>query len=213
LVSYLQKEEFFDEVVVLWDDDMNIDNLSYFLQQYFSSRVAKFPKSRFLFAYSGHGFSDQNESYILRSSTTSIEDKGSAINLRQVRALVDKVVRSGYQVLVLLNSCYAGAFLTDTSFGGRYLPKHPGAHAITAGAASERAWSERKIGPGSVFFETLLAGLGGRLIDFPMVAMASLLQLNFMHTSDRRCRFRQTKGSVLNSVTCRQNRAKENSFF
>ena len=84
-----------------------------------------------------------------------------------MRALIDEVVRSGYQVLVLLNSCYAGAFLTNTSFGGRYLPKHPGAHAITAGAANERTWSDSRIGPGSVFFETLLAGLGGAADRFP----------------------------------------------
>ncbi len=167
LVPYLQKEEFFDEVVVLWDDDMSLENLSYFLQEYFSRRVAKFPKSRFLFAYSGHGFLDRDESYLLRSSAGSFEDKGSAVNLRQVRALIDGVVRSGYQVLVLLNSCYAGAFLTNTSFGGRYLPKHPGAHAITAGAANEKTWSDSRIGPGSVFFETLLAGLGGAADQFP----------------------------------------------
>jgi hypothetical protein len=167
LVDYLQKEEFFDEVVVLWDDDMNLDNLSYFLQDYFSHRVAKFPKSRFLFAYSGHGFLSGDDSYLLRSSAISFEDKGSAIDLRQLRSLVDEVVRSGYQVLVLLNSCYAGAFLTNTSFGGRYLPKHPGAHAITAGAANERTWSDSRIGPGSVFFETLLAGLGGAADRIP----------------------------------------------
>jgi hypothetical protein len=167
LISYLQKNEFFDEVVVLWDDDMNLENLSYFLREYFPRRLAAFPKSRFLFAYSGHGFSDGDQGYLLRSSAISFEDKNSAVNLRNVRGLIDEEVRSGYQVLVLLNSCYAGAFLTNTSFGGRYLPKHPGAHAITAGAAGERAWSDSRIGPGSVFFEKVLAGLGGAADRFP----------------------------------------------
>jgi hypothetical protein len=167
LVSYLQKQEFFDEVVVLWNDDMNLDNLSYFLHNYFPRRLAAFPKSRFLFAYSGHGFSEGDQAYLLLSSATSFADKTSAVNLRNVRTLIDDEVRSGYQVLVLLNSCYAGAFLTNTSFGGRYLPKHPGAHAITSGGAQERSWSDSRLGPGSVFFEKVLAGLGGAADRFP----------------------------------------------
>jgi hypothetical protein len=167
LVSYLKNQEFFDEVVVLWDDEMNEETLSYFLKDYFPKRVSAFRKSRFLFAYSGHGFTDGNQGYLVRSSATSFTDKNSAIDLRSVRSWFDEVVRTGYQSLVLLNSCYGGAFLTNKSFGGRYLPKHPGAHAITAGAADERAWSDSRIGPGSVFFESVFAGLGGAADRFP----------------------------------------------
>jgi hypothetical protein len=161
LVEYLKKEEFFDEIVVLWDDDMNSENLSYFLKEYFPERLSAFPKSRFLFAYSGHGFSDGSDGYLLRASATSFSDKHSAINLQSLRGLMNDVVGSGYYVLVLLNSCYAGAFLNNRSFGGHYLPKQRGAHAITAGAAQEKAWSDSSLGPGSVFFEKVLAGLGG----------------------------------------------------
>ncbi len=167
LVSYLKNQEFFNEIVVLWDDQMNEETLSYFLQNYFPARLRAFPKSRFLLAYSGHGITAGDEGYLLRSSATSFTDKNAAINLSVVRSWFDQIVRNGYQSLVLLNSCYGGAFLLANSFGGRYLPKHPGAHAITAGAAEERTWSDLRVGPGSVFFESVLAGLGGAADRFP----------------------------------------------
>lgn len=167
LVEYLKNEEFFDEIIVLWDEDMNQTNLSYFLQDYFPHRLQAFPKSRFLFAYSGHGFLDGDEGYLLGNSATGFGDKKSAIDLRNMRRMIDDVVHAGYQVLVLLNSCYAGAFLTHTSFGGLYIPRHAGAHAITAGASQEKAWSDSRIGPGSVFFEKLLTGLGGAADKIP----------------------------------------------
>lgn len=166
-MRYLKNEEYFDEIVVLWDEDMNEANLSYFLHDYFPSRLQAFPKSRFLFAYSGHGFMDGKEGYLLGNSATSFADKKSAIDLRKLRGLVDDVVHAGYRVLVLLNSCYAGAFLMHTSFGSVYIPRHAGAHAITAGATQEKSWADRRIGRGSVFFEKLLTGLGGAADRIP----------------------------------------------
>jgi len=168
LVAYLKTEEFFDEIVVLWDVDMNSENMTYFLRDYFPRRLASFPKSRFLLAYSGHGFDDSHDGYLLGYPATNTRDKSSAFALRDLRLSLNEVIRSGYQVLVLLNACYGGAFLGRTSFGGRYLPKHPGAHAITAGAVGERTWSDpRGIGFGSVFYEKLLAGLAGPADKFP----------------------------------------------
>jgi caspase domain-containing protein len=161
LISYLKNEELFDEIVVLWDEDMTSENLSYFLRDYFPRRLKGYPKSRFLFAYSGHGFLDGDQGYLLTSGATNFGDKKSSVNLQRLRNDIDEDVRSGYQVLVLLNSCYGGAFLNRTAFGGTYIPKHPGAHAITSGASNEKAWSDSRFGPGSVFFEKVLAGLGG----------------------------------------------------
>ena len=56
LQSYLKEQELFDEVVVLKDGDMTLANLNYFLENYFPQRLAESPHSRFLFAYSGHGY-------------------------------------------------------------------------------------------------------------------------------------------------------------
>ena len=49
LQEYLKTYEFFDEIVVLKDGDVTLENLQFFLQTYFSERLKKFPKSRFLF--------------------------------------------------------------------------------------------------------------------------------------------------------------------
>jgi formylglycine-generating enzyme required for sulfatase activity len=164
LVKYLKEEEFFDEIVLLKDEDVTEANLKYFLQFYFPQRVKKFPNSRFLLAYSGHGFQDQSkEGFLLQSDAVSMKDKVHAIDLSVVRVFVNNVVKNGHQVLVLLNSCYSGAFL-ERAFGDKELPleaTEPGAHVITAGEANQLTWAIDKYGTGSVFYEKLFAGLNG----------------------------------------------------
>lgn len=167
LKTYLRQFEYFDEIVVLWNSDMNIDNLTYFLQVYFPKRLQQFPRSRFLFAYSGHGFTEDGRSYLLKSTASKINDRTEAINIKALRILTDEVVDRSFYTLVLINSCYAGAFLTRTSFGHQNLPKHPGAHAISAGGSMEVAWHDQRYGDGSIFFEKLLSGLNGRADSIP----------------------------------------------
>lgn len=163
LQEYLKTYEFFDEIVVLKDGNVTIKNLMFFLQTYFPDRLKKFPKSRFLFAYSGHGMTEGSSGYLLKNTARSLTDKANSINLGVVRVFVDEVVRSGHHVLVLLNACYGGAFLRR-SFGGpkRLIPRNPGAHAITAGGTGEQTWHDPKAGEGSVFFEKVFAGLDRR---------------------------------------------------
>jgi hypothetical protein len=163
LVRYLRDEEFFDEIVVLRDQDVTYDNLAFFLQSYLPHRLSQFPHSRFLFAYSGHGFTEGNSSYVLRSDAENFTDRAHSINLTNVKVLVDEVVQEpSTKVLVLLNSCNSGAFL-KRAFGPppQYLFMNDGAHAITAGTSKELAWAYPEVGPGSVFFEKLFVGLGG----------------------------------------------------
>lgn len=168
LEEYLKKYEFFDEIVVLKNADMNFENLKFFLQGYFPERLRRFPKSRFLFAYSGHGMNEAAKGYLLLNTARNLSDKQNSLNLSNLRILIDEVVESGHQVLVLLNSCYGGAFLRR-SFGGtkKFIPRNPGAHAITAGGSSEKVWHDPEIGEGSIFFEKLFAGLDGRADIFP----------------------------------------------
>jgi Caspase domain len=168
LAAYLRDQEFFDEIVVLRDADMKYETLRYFLEVYFPERLQKSPKSRFLFAYSGHGITEGNAGYLLTSSARNMQDKGSSINLNIVRDLVDSTVEAGHQVLVLINACYSGAFLRRPFGPTRYVPKNPGAHAITAGGAKELTWHDPRLGEGSVFFEKLLAGLGGQADSSPV---------------------------------------------
>lgn len=168
LVDYLVRVEQFDEVVVLKNEDMNLSNLSFFLQSYFPERLRRFPKSRFLLAYSGHGFNDGSRGYLLQSNARTFNDKQNSVNLQNLRVFVDEVVDAGHGVLVLLNSCYSGAFVARQAFGNSQLePKHPGAHAITAGGTRELAWHDAQVGAGSVFFEKFFAGLDGRADRYP----------------------------------------------
>ncbi len=167
LREYLPRYEFFDEIVVLENRDMNYENLQFFLQTYFPRRLEKFPRSRFLFAYSGHGMSDEATGYLLKHTARSLGDKDNSISLKIVRVLFDEVVEKGHHVLGLINACYSGNFV-KRSFGGRqYLPEHAGAHVITAGGSGELTWHDPEIGSGSIFFEKLFAGLDGRADLFP----------------------------------------------
>lgn len=163
LSEYLKQYEFFDEIVVLEDNNVTIDNLEYFFQTYFPKRLKKFPKSRFLFAYSGHGMTEDGNGYLLKNTARSLTDKDNSINLRVLKVYIDEVVRAGYHVLVLLNSCYSGAVFGREPFGGssKFIPEHPGAHAITAGGSGEITWADPQVGSGSIFFEKIIAGLGG----------------------------------------------------
>ncbi|MCI5137401.1 MAG: DUF1566 domain-containing protein [Candidatus Electrothrix sp. AR1] len=161
LQAYLKHHEFFDEVVVLRDDQVTLPNLEYFLQTYFPARLKKFPKSRFLFAYTGHGMTENNKGYLLKSTARSLGDKGHAIHVNVLKVYIDEVVAAGHQVLVLLNSCHSGTFLKRSYGDVVLLPKYPGAHAITAGGPSELAWHIKEVGSGSIFYEKLLAGISG----------------------------------------------------
>jgi tetratricopeptide (TPR) repeat protein len=162
LQEYLRTYEFFDEIVVLKDGRVTVDNLQFFLHTYFPPRLRRFRKSRFLFAYSGHGMTRGEEGHLLKSSARNLQDKQNSIPLKVVRVLLDDVVRSGHHVLVLLNACYSGEFL-PRPFGRpkRFIPRNPGAHAITAGGTGEMAWHIPTVGKGSVFFEKFFAGLDG----------------------------------------------------
>lgn len=161
LQAYLKQHEFFDEVVVLRDKQVTLRNLEYFLQTYFPKRLKQFPKSRFLFAYSGHGMTENNKGYLLKSTARSLDDKGHAIRVKVLKVYIDEVVAAAHQVLVLLNSCHSGVFLKRPYGKLSLLPKYPGAHAITASGPSELAWHIEEVGSGSIFYEKLLAGISG----------------------------------------------------
>jgi len=116
LEDYLKNVEFFDEIILLKNEDMNYDNLAFFLQGYFPDRLKQFPRSRFLFAYSGHGITEEARGYFLLDTARNFSDRTHSIKLKVVRDLFDEVIESGHHVLVLINACYSGAFL-KRSFG------------------------------------------------------------------------------------------------
>jgi Caspase domain len=171
LQDYLKNQEFFDEIVVLRDADVTLENLEYFLQDYFPDRLKQFPKCRFLFAYSGHGMVEGQTGYLLKGTARSFQDKLNSINMDLLRDYLNQDIKAGYQTLILINACHSGAFLSPQPFGAdgtRYIPKYRGAHAITSGGSNQLSWHDPKVGKGSVFFEKLLAGLGGQADMLPV---------------------------------------------
>lgn len=166
LINYFKGDGFADEVVLLHNADFTLDNLNYFLQTYFPARLRKYPKSRFVFAFSGHGFREGDKGYVLTSQARNLGDKARSVELTMLRVMFDDVVSSAHQTLILINSCYGGSFFRPALGGARYVPKEPGAHAITAGGSTELAWADPTVGPGTVFFESFLRGVEG-LADSP----------------------------------------------
>ena len=154
LVYYLREYEKFDEIVVLWNEDMNFHTLTFFLQDYFPRRLKNSPRSRFLLAYSGHG-------YLVTTSARSLADKANSINVKSLSVLVDEVVDVAHQMIVLINACCAGDFLQRRAFGKQFKSSLPGAHAITAGGSGELTWHDSRVGKGSVFFRKTFCRAGG----------------------------------------------------
>lgn len=167
LEAYLKDQEFFDEIVVLRNEAVTLENLTYFLQAYFPTRLRQFPNSRFLFAYSGHGVQEGPRGYLLESDAADFSDRYNRINMRVLATLYEEIVDSAYHSLVLINACHSGAFFKRSAGSRRLLPKGPGHHAITAGGSTERSWHNEDVGPGSIFFEKLFAGLFGRADRYP----------------------------------------------
>ena len=98
LERYLRDQEFFDVIVVLKDGAMNYDNLQYFLGTYFPALLTHSPHSRFLFAYSGHGYALGSgataQGYLLTSAATSMNDKVNRLPMDVLHTLMGPVVDS-----------------------------------------------------------------------------------------------------------------------
>lgn len=187
MVSYLEREpESFNEIVVLLDEDVTAERLRYFLTRYFPRRLSEHPRSRFLFAYSGHGMTGTNRrGYLLTSQAKDLKDKfGAGISLASLRADFQEVVDTGHHVLALINACYGVGFhRLSLAFGEEnWVPSRKGAHAITAGGAGELTWHDPSFGlgsgkKGSVFFEGVFAALDGRADNLPKDGIVTVGEL------------------------------------
>lgn len=192
LELYLRDQEFFDEIVVLKDGDMTLNNLNYFLEAYFPSRLNVSPHARFLFAYSGHGYAEGSaetvRGFLLTSAATSRADRVNRIDLEVVRTLLGPVIDSAEKVLVLINSCHSGVFLGRKPFGpnsgsGPFFPGDRGAHAIMASRANESSFHLDNVGPGSVFFEKIFAALEGVADTAPRDGVVTYRELfTYLHS-------------------------------
>lgn len=153
----------FNDVLVVWNEDFNEENLRRVLRDFVDPRLAKHGRSRFLLAHTGHGMSDGDDGYLLTSRSQDFDETSKMISLSGLRDILDPTIETAFQSLVLLNACYGGTLVT--SFGGRFIPKHPGSHAITAGGSDELTWGTER--NGSIFFDTVIRGLSGAADTLP----------------------------------------------
>src|SRR5260370_21362104 len=119
-------------------------------------------------------------SILLSSSAISFKDQESRIDLSLVRTLLGPDIDSAEKVLVLINACQSGAFLGRKSFGGPnpLAPGDRGAHAIMASRSSQSSLHLDDVGPGSVFFEKIFAGLEGVADNAPPDGVVSYNELD-----------------------------------
>jgi hypothetical protein len=181
LAKFLVEDEVFEEIVILRNEDVNETNLKYFLQGYFPEVIASQTPStgpqagtvggdprartRFLFAYSGHGWSEHSDgaagkSYLVQSHAEKIRARSTSIDTGVLRSWLRDVLNASYHSLALINACEAAGFINAAFGDDETVPMHPGAHAMTAGGTGEKTYALADLGPGSVFFEVILDGLG-----------------------------------------------------
>jgi hypothetical protein len=108
LQRYLRDQEYFDVIVVLKDGDMNYENLHYFLTNYFPQLLTNSANTRFLFAYSGHGYAVGSgvtaRGYLLTSAATSLKDEVNRLPMDVLRSLMGPAIDKANHALVLVNA-------------------------------------------------------------------------------------------------------------
>ena len=108
IVKYLKDDQKFDEIIVLKNQAVTPENLRYFLYEYIPEQIERKEKTRFLFAYSGHGMTQFNRGYLLKSNARSLDDRINSINLNSIKVYIDEIISVSHYNLVLINSCYSG---------------------------------------------------------------------------------------------------------
>jgi len=159
LTKYLKEHEYFDEIVVLANRNFTEENLRYFLQDYFPAQIANAPGSRFLFAFSGHGFNVERDGFLLHPGARSFTDERNSLAMSALNTFLRSVIRTNAKVGVFINACSSGDFVTAQFGDSNFVFQHPGAHAITASSQGQKSLALSSVGKGSVFFEALLLGL------------------------------------------------------
>jgi GH25 family lysozyme M1 (1,4-beta-N-acetylmuramidase) len=163
IVNFL-REQNFDEIILLENEKASVENINYFLNTYFLNQVKIYDqRSRFLFAFDGHGALGENDNSTGSMALTQAQGErdrvvGHVYPLKYLQADLEAIAAHAFHTIALLGSCYSGGvFPIDPSHGQSSVtfPKKPGAHAITAADPIHRAWTDPNSG-GTVFFEKFL---------------------------------------------------------
>jgi GH25 family lysozyme M1 (1,4-beta-N-acetylmuramidase) len=180
LTEFLVNVQEFDEVVVLKDEDATNEAIEYFLTDYFVKQAKQYQKrSRFLFAFSGHGLTSSIPGAPPRLALSNARDGGDNENLVKVgilREYFDDLARLSFHVLVLINACEGGGFFSLAPAGGNEDSyDRQGARGITAGGLNDLVYSSPGNSNGSVFFDKIIEGVSrGSADKFPPEVVSAI---------------------------------------
>jgi hypothetical protein len=163
LVGYFKDADFFDEILVIRNQDFNVGALETVFASYIPRLAEDYGRLRLVVTFSGHGGIEDDAGYFFKSTATSLEDFGEAISADTLRSIMGRSLRAAYHSLVLINACHAGAFLsralgdTVTDRTVQSLLDHRGSHVITSSGSAQRSWIVKNYGRGgTVFFDAFL---------------------------------------------------------
>ena len=163
LVGYFKDADFFDEILVIKNQDFSVGALETVFASYIPRLAEDYSRLRLVVTFSGHGGIEDEAGYFFKSTATSLEDFGEAISADTLRSIMGRSLRAAHHSLVLINACHAGAFLsralgdTVTDRTVQSLLDHRGSHVITSSGSAQRSWIVKNYGRGgTVFFDAFL---------------------------------------------------------
>jgi PQQ-dependent dehydrogenase (methanol/ethanol family) len=184
LVSALIEKQSFDIVVELSNELATADNihgfLRFLLKEGNRTSYDKTPpdpngyRIRFLFAFSGHGVPGgttptgrpDSAKLILWNGSGAVGDPNT-LSLKTLDDALQDIKGLAYQTLVLINSCYSGAYFANVTAkigGDEYNYYLKGSRAITSSDASDLSYSDpSKDAKGSIFFDGFLSAISTTL--------------------------------------------------
>jgi GH25 family lysozyme M1 (1,4-beta-N-acetylmuramidase) len=162
IISFL-KEQQFDEIIVLKEDKVTPQTIRDIFDQYLFRQIkANQKRSRFLFAYDGHGARSLDPSLAGGLALSSILgdgdiDPNNSFSLEELALKLKTLATFSYQSLALLGSCYSGGalFPERSPNSSTTYSLSPGAHVVAAAGPDELAISYPD-GHGTVFFDAII---------------------------------------------------------
>jgi lysozyme len=169
LKNFLIENQGFDEVIVLENRDATRSNIDYFLRIYASKKGEQYGgRARLVFAYSGHGtqIANSTTTALVLSAAKTSADINNLIELSELGEAFRSVAKHYYHVLALINACYGGSlFKWGQNAANPWVRDESGAYAVTAGLDDDLVYSLGGPNDGSIFFDSLIAGVKSGAAD------------------------------------------------
>jgi GH25 family lysozyme M1 (1,4-beta-N-acetylmuramidase) len=167
LKKFFSEEQDFDEVILLKDQDAVKENIDYFIGTYLPNKsdVYSAGAMRVVIAISAHGSPTTQTKVggILLYHAGDEADSNNTYKLDNLNTDVGRLANPAitFQVLLLINSCYAGSLMRDEEPPGESAldTNQFGAHAVTAGDKDGKVYSLDDPNQGTMFFSRLIYGV------------------------------------------------------